>query len=172
MFHYVSGFFGYMLLGFYFRKFGRDLTWGKTLAAAVPLWAVGYALVWTPFYLRIPDAAGYPASGSYALAVGLETSWDFLSTGVAMTGLAYFLVIRKFVADGAFYQRVVRPLADASYGTYLIHMLVLAEVVAFLQPRLTAPLAIAATAVVSFVVSSLVSMLLRRIPRLGAWLCG
>ena len=172
MFHYVSGFFGYMLLGFYFRKFGQELTWGKTLAAAVPLWAVGYALVWTPFYLRIPDAAGYPASGSYALAVGLETSWDFLSTGVAMTGLAYFLVIRKFVADGAFYQRVVRPLADASYGTYLIHMLVLAEVVAFLQPRLTAPLAIAATAAVSFAVSSLISMLLRRIPRVGAWLCG
>ena len=97
MFHYVSGFFGYMLLGFYFRKFGTD---------------------------------------------------------------------------GAFYQRVVRPLADASYGTYLIHMLVLAEVVAFLQPRLTAPLAIAATAAVSFVVSSLASMLLRRIPRLGVWLCG
>lgn len=51
-------------------------------------------------------------------------------------------------------------------------MLVLAEVCDLLKPRLTVPLAIGATALVSFVVASLLSMVLRRIPRVGHWLCG
>lgn len=51
-------------------------------------------------------------------------------------------------------------------------MLVLAEVCNLLKSRLTAPLAIGATALVSFAVASLLSMALRRIPHVGHWLCG
>ena len=139
---------------------------------AAPLWGVGYLAVAVPFLLRIPDAAGYPVAAPYATAVSLETSWEFCSAGVALTVVAYFLVIRKLTADGAFYRRVIRPLAEASYGTYLMHMLVLAEVCDLLKPCLTAPLAIGATALVSFAVASLLSMALRRIARVGHWLCG
>lgn len=171
-FQYVSGFFGYMLLGFWFRKFAPALSWRRTLAVAAPLWGVGYLAVALPFLLRIPDAAGYPVAAPYATAVSLEMSWEFCSTGVALTVAAYFLVIRKLTADGAFYRCVIRPLAEASYGTYLMHMLVLAEVCDLLKPRLTTPLAILATALVSFLATSLLSMALRRIPRVGAWLCG
>lgn len=171
-FQYVSGFFGYMLLGFWFRKFAAEMSWRRTLAVSAPLWAVGYLAAAVPFYLRIPVGAGYPVNAPYAAAVDLEMSWEFCSTGVALTVAAYFLVIRKLTADGAFYRRVIRPLSEASYGTYLLHMLVLAEVSGFLCPRLTAPLAIVATALISFVVSSIMSLCLRRIPRVGAWLCG
>lgn len=171
-FQYVSGFFGYLLLGFWFRKFAPKLSWQKTLAVAAPLWAVGYLAVAEPFFLRIPDAAGYPVEAPYATAVSLEMSWEFCSTGVALTVAAYFLVIRKLTADGFFYRHMIRPLSEASYGTYLLHMLVLAEVCERLNPRLTAPLAILGTAAVSFVLSSFVSMALRRIPRVGKWLCG
>lgn len=172
MFHYVSGFFGYMLIGFYMRKFAGAWSWGRTLSCAIPLWLVGYATVFIPFFVRIPDGMGYPVSAPYAMAVSLEVSWDFASTGVALTALAYFLVIRKFVAEGSFYRHVIRPLADASYGTYLIHMLVLAEVSEWLNPRVTAPVAIMGTAFVTFVAASLLSMGLKRIPKLGPYLCG
>lgn len=172
MFHYVSGFFGYMLFGFYMRKFANEWSWRRTLSYALPLWVIGYASVFIPFFLRIPDAAGYPVSASYATAVSLEVSWDFNSTGVAMTAFAYFLVIRKLTAQGAFYQRIIRPLADASYGTYLIHMLVLAEVCEWMNAHVIAPLAIFGTALLTFVVASILSMVLRRIPRLGPYLCG
>ncbi len=171
-FQYVSGFFGYMLLGFWFRKFAAEMSWRKTLAVSAPLWVVGYLAAAIPFYLRIPDSAGYPVNAPYAAAVDLEMSWEFCSTGVALTVAAYFLVIRKFTAGGAFYRRVIRPLSEASYGTYLLHMLVLAEVSELFNPRLTAPLAIVATAIISFVASSIISICLRRIPRVGAWLCG
>ena len=172
MFHYVSGFFGYMLLGFYFRKFAAPLTWSRTLAFALPLWLIGYALVFFPFFLRLPGEGHYPFLASYATAVSLETSWDFVSTGVAMTALAYFLIIRKFAAPNFFYRHIIQPLSEASYGTYLIHMLIMAEVYNFTLPNLTAPLAILATALSTFILSSLISMLLRRIPRLGTILCG
>ncbi len=172
MFHYVSGFFGYMLIGFYMRKFAGAWSWRRTLSCAIPLWLVGYAAVFIPFFVRIPDGMGYPVSAPYAMAVSLEVSWDFASTGVALTALAYFLVIRKFVAEGSFYRHVIRPLADASYGTYLIHMLVLAEVSEWLNPRVTAPVAIMGTAFVTFVAASLLSMGLKRIPKLGPYLCG
>ena len=46
-FQYVSGFFGYMLLGFWFRKFAGEIPRGRTLAAAPPLWGVGYLAVCT-----------------------------------------------------------------------------------------------------------------------------
>lgn len=99
-------------------------------------------------------------------------SWEFCSTGVALTVAAYFLVIRKLTADGFFYRRVIRPLSEASYGTYLLHMLVLAEMCELLKPRLATAFAIPAIAVSSFVLSSFASMALRRIPRVGKWLCG
>ncbi len=172
MFHYVSGFFGYMLLGFYMRKFASEWSWRRTLSCAVPLWIVGYAIVFLPFFVRIPSVAGYPVDAPYATAVSLEVSWDFVSTGVAMTALAYFLVIRKFTSDGAFYRRLIRPLSDASYGTYLIHMLVLAEVCKWMNENLTAPLAIAGTALTTFIITSILSMVLRRIPKVGKYLCG
>ena len=172
MFHYVSGFFGYMLLGFYFRKFAAPDTWPRTLTLALPLWLIGYALVFFPFFLRLPSEGHYPFLASYATAVSLETSWDFASTGVALTALAYFLIIRKFAADGFFYRRIIQPLSEASYGTYLIHMLIMAEVYNLTLPTLTAPLAIFATALSTFILSSLISILIRRIPRLGSYLCG
>ena len=40
MFHYVSGFIGYMLLGFWFRRFAPEFSWRRTLAVAVPADAV------------------------------------------------------------------------------------------------------------------------------------
>ena len=169
--YYVSGFFGYLLLGLYFRRFVPELSWRRTLALAVPLWIVGMAIVGGVFYARIPGPP-FPVTRPYALAVSLEASWEFCSTGVALTVAAYFLVLRKLNAAGWFHARIVRPLAEASYGTYLLHMLVLTSVVAFYRPRLDTPLTIAATAATSFVISSLASCLLRRIPVVGRFIAG
>lgn len=169
-FQYVGGFIGYLLLGFWFRKFAPVLSWRRTLAWAVPLWVVGMLVCALPFYSRIPAVNGYPASAPYATAVFMEMSWEFCSTGVLMTVIAYFLIIRKFTFDGAFYVRLIRPLSEASYETYLMHMLILVVVGGWLKPRLATPLAILAIALVTFFAASVVSLALRRIPRLGRYL--
>lgn len=171
-FQYVSGFFGYMLLGLYFRKFVPELTWHRTLSIALPLWLVGYAIVGTLFYFRIPGDGVFPVTRPYSAAVDLEMSWEFCSTGVAMTVIGYFLVIRKLSHVGRFYSKVIRPLSEVSYGTYLMHILVLVELTGWLKGVLPTPLAIVATAVGSFAVSSAAGMLIRRVPVVGKFIVG
>lgn len=164
-FHYVSGFVGYMLLGLYFRRFVAEGSWRETLATAFPLALTGWLAVAVPFYLRIANYGEvFPVTAPYAAAVDLETSWEFCSTGVALTVFAYFLVIRKLTSDGRFYRWVIRPLADASYGVYLVHILILVPVMAYLSPRVGTGTAILGTAVVTFVLSSLAVMVVRLVP--------
>ena len=167
-FHYVSGFLGYMLLGFWFRKFAAARTWARTLGTALPLWLAGVAIIGVPFFLYTDK---FPFSAPYAHAVKMEMSIEYCSLGVALTTIAAFMVVRKLDFAGAFYRRVVRPVSEASYGMYLLHMFILTPAFAALNPHLPTPLTIAATASVAFAVSAGAAMALRRIPGVGKWIC-
>lgn len=168
-FHYVSGFLGYVLLGFYFRRFVPELSWGRTLSVALPLWCIGVAIFGGVFYWRIPEC---PFTKPYAFAVDLEMSIEYCSFGVALAVIGAFIMFMKCSAAGGFYSKFVRPLSEASYGTYLLHMFVLSPFLGIFQHRLSAPYAIIATAASSFIVSSVISVAIRRIPLLGRWICG
>ena len=167
-FHYVSGFVGYMLLGFWFRRFAAPRGWTKTLSSALPMWLLGVAIVGFPFF-GYPDGK-FPFSAPYSAAVRMEMSIEYCSLGVALTTVAAFMVFRKISFGGAFYRRVVRPVSEASYGMYLMHMFFLAPVSAVLIPRLSTPLAIAATAAASFAASAITALVVRRLPVVGKWL--
>ena len=167
-FHYVSGFIGYMLLGLWFRKFAAERSWTRTLAKALPLWMAGVAIIGFPFFFYTDK---FPFSAPYAHAVKMEMSIEYCSLGVALATIAAFMVMRKMDFGGAFYRRVVRPVSEVSYGMYLLHMFILTPVSAALIPRLSTPLAIAATAAVSFSLSAVASLALRRIPVVGKWIC-
>ena len=97
-------------------------------------------------------------------------SWEFCSLGVALTTLAYFLLIRRFTAEGVFYLRVIRPLSEVSYGTYLVHIFFLVLVMPILKPSVPTPVAIFGAAVLTFAGSSFFSILLRRLPVVGRWM--
>lgn len=166
-FHYVSGFMGYVLVGFYIRKFTPQLSWKRTLQISLPLWVSGWLFICAVFLCRIPSESGWPVKGPLSLALDLELGWRTCTTGVAMTAIAAFLVIRKFTADGWFYRRVIKPLASASYGTYLVHMLVLPAVLGWFRPHCCTPVAMVLGGISSFVLSSAISMILQRIPKIG-----
>ena len=167
-FHYVSGFVGYMLLGFWFRKFAAERNWANTLAKAMPLWIAGVAVIGLPFFFYVE---GFPFFAPYAHAVKMEMSIEYCSLGVALTTIGVFMIMRKFNFGGAFYDRVVRPVSEASYGMYLLHMFILAPVSARLIPHLSTPLAILTTAAITFAASAFLALLLRRMPVVGKWLC-
>ena len=167
-FHYVSGFVGYMLLGLWFRKFSAERSWARTLASAAPMWIAGVAIIGIPFYSY---ACKFPFSAPYFHAVRMEMSIEYCSAGVALTTIAAFMVLRKFNSGGAVYRFAVRPLSEASYGMYLLHMFILAPVSAALIPRLPTPLAIVATALATFAASALAAFALRRMPVVGKWIC-
>ena len=170
-FQYVSGFFGYMLIALYFRKFVPELSWRKTLAVALPLFAAGFAIMAGGFYFRLPDG-GFPVRAPYAAVVDIEMSIEYCSIGVAAAVVGLFLIVQKFTADGAFYRSVIVPVSEASYGTYLIHMIALAPVSAALKGVVPMPLAVMAVASIAFISSSLVSFAVRKIPFIGKYLMG
>ena len=128
----------------------------------------GVVIIGLPFFFYTDK---FPFSAPYAHAVKMEMRIEYCSLGVALTTIAAFMVVRKLNLGGVFYRRVVRPISEASYGMYLLHMLILTPVSAALIPQLPTPLAIAFTAAVSFSLSALAALLLRRLPVIGKWIC-
>jgi surface polysaccharide O-acyltransferase-like enzyme len=171
-FQYVGGFFGYMLMALYIRRFVPEFSWRKTLAFALPLFASGLAVMAGGFYLRIPGDGAYPVHEPYAAAVDLEMSIEYCSLGVAAAAAALFVLSRKFTAGGFLYRRIVLPASEASFGAYLIHILVLVPVSSALKGVMPMPICVFAVAAISFLVSIAVSCAVRRLPLVGKWLMG
>lgn len=168
MFHYVSGFAGYMLLGLWFRRFAPAAGLRKTLAKAIPMWIAGAALLGGPFFFFAPS---FPFNAPYSAAVEMERSIEFNSIGVALATIALFMVFRKFDGEGWVYRNIVRPVSEASYGMYLMHMFILVPVFKFASPHLATPLAICVSALIAFALSAAASIAIRRIPAVGKWIC-
>lgn len=185
LFYYVSGFFGYLLLGLYFRKFVGELSWKKTLAVAVPVFLAGSSIGIFGFLRRVwGDSCGvFPIEGPVGLAALWETTWLNDSLGVALMAVGWILIFRKIRNRGVFYDKVVLPVSKASYGMYLTHMLVLASVASWMRDSLslgtegvlgiwTTPVQIISTALVTYVCVAVLCIFLQKIPKVGRWLIG
>jgi surface polysaccharide O-acyltransferase-like enzyme len=182
-FYYMSGFIGYLLLGLYFRKFVGELSWKKTLAIAVPCYLAGFAITFVGFIWRVNETAAgvFPVGGLVEKAVWWETTWCNDTIGVALMAIAWILLIKKIKADGKFYQKVLLPVSKASYGMYLMHLLILVPICGMFRNMLgsgaegilgvwTTPVEILASAAVAFVCTAIVSVIIRRIPKIGEYI--
>ena len=185
LFYYLSGFIGYLLLGLYLRRFVGNLSWGKTLAVALPAWLVGFAICFSGFIVMVMnDAAGqFPIEGPTGLAAAWETTWINDTAGVFLMTIGWILVFRKINAGGWFYRNVLLPISKASYGMYLCHMIALAFFSGWLRESLgtgvdgqlgiwTTPVQILLTALLTFATVALFSVAVQRIPKLGKWVVG
>ena len=183
VFYYFSGFMGYLLLGLYFRRFVGELSWKKTLLIALPCYIAGFAITFGGFLYRVYETAAgvFPVEGLVEKAVWWETTWCNDTLGVALMAVAWILVIKKIKAEGKFYQKVLLPVSKASYGMYLMHLLILVPVSGAVRNILgsgtegvlgfwTTPVEIMISAVVAFVCTALVSVLLRRVPKIGQYI--
>ena len=184
-FYYVSGFIGYLLLGLYFRKFAGEYSWKKTLALAIPLYLAGFAVTAGGFYRRVMHSSGgmFPSGGDVSVAVGWETSWGYDTIDVVMMAIGLILIFRKIHSEGEFYSNVLRPVSEASYGMYLVHMLLLPLFFSLFHGWLgfgpngvlgfwTTPVEILLTAAVTFVTTAVIAVKVRRIPKAGNILMG
>lgn len=185
LFYYLSGFIGYLLLGLYLRRFVGNLSWGKTLAVALPAWLAGFAICFGGFIVMVMnDAAGqFPIEGPTGLAAAWETTWINDTAGVFLMTIGWILVFRKINAGGWFYRTVLLPISKASYGMYLCHMIALAFFSGWLRESLgtgvdgqlgiwTTPVQILLTALLTFATVALFCVAVRRIPKLGKWVVG
>ena len=185
LFYYLSGFIGYLLLGLYLRRFVGNLSWGKTLAVALPAWLAGFAICFGGFIVMVMnDAAGqFPIEGPTGLATAWETTWINDTAGVFLMTIGWILVFRKINAGGWFYRTVLLPISKASYGMYLCHMIALAFFSGWLRQALgtgvdgqlgiwTTPVQILLTALITFATVALFCVAVQRIPKLGKWVVG
>lgn len=185
LFYYLSGFIGYLLLGLYLRRFVGNLSWGKTLAVALPAWLAGFAICFGGFTVMVMnDAAGqFPIEGPTGLAAAWETTWINDTAGVFLMTIGWILVFRKINAGGWFYRNVLLPISKASYGMYLCHMIALAFFSGWLRQSLglgldgqlgiwTTPVQILLTALITFATVALFCVAVQRIPKLGKWVVG
>ena len=185
LFYYVSGFVGYLLLGLYFRKFVGELSWKKTLGIGLPLFLAGFALCMLGFLSRVQaDAHGiFPVEGPVGLAAQWEGPWLNDTLGVALMAVGWILLFRKIRRGGRFYEKVLLPVSEASYGMYLCHLFVLGAISSWLRGALglgtdgalgawTTPVQILATAILSFAAVALLCVLVRKIPKVGKWIVG
>lgn len=185
LFYYLSGFIGYLLLGLYLRRFVGNLSWGKTLAVALPAWLAGFAICFGGFIVMVMNDAGgqFPIEGPTGLAAAWETTWINDSAGVFLMTIGWILVFRKINAGGWFYRTVLLPISKASYGMYLCHMIALAFFSGWLRESLgtgvngqlgiwTTPVQILLTALFTFATVALFCVAVQRIPKLGKWVVG
>ena len=185
LFYYLSGFIGYLLLGLYFRKFVGELSWKKTLAVALPCWVAGFAIVFGGFLRRVSETSEgvFPTEGIIDLAVYWETTWCNDTIGVALMTIAWILLFKKTTSAGCFYNKVLLPVSKASYGIYLAHLLVLVPVCGAIREWLgsaetgvlgvwTTPVEIVVSAITAFCLTSILAVIVQRIPKVGKYIAG
>ena len=201
LFYYVSGFVGYLLLGVFVKRFVPAGRLVKALGWT--LFLFGFILQCFGFLQRIVASGSFPVEGSVELAVSWECAIAFCGLPVAMTTLGLVLVFRSICRsepsscpsepsschserseESIFYKYIIKPLSEAGYGMYLMHMLVLGTVSAWIRgwlgvgadgllgPVWTTPVEILGTALISFVIVGLIAVALRRIPKAGKWIMG
>lgn len=160
--YYVSGFVGYVVAAHYIRTY---IDWGvaKTLAIALPILAVGYAITAIPFYAAIPDS--YPVRASIDLAVDMELSWVFASLGVALQTLAVFLIFRLFKRPCRLYP-LFAHISKRSYGIYLGHMFVLVPVFGWVNSwGIATPLVMVISAILTMIITAILVEIVSLLPK-------
>lgn len=184
-FYYVSGFIGYLLVGLYFRRFVGELSWKRTLAIAIPSYLVGFAVVFGGFLRRVFEMTEgvFPVEGLVGKAMWWETTWCNDTVGVALMTVAWILLFKKIKCEGKFYHKVLLPVSKASYGVYLLHLLLLVPISGAIREWLglglegklgvwTSPVQIIASAVLGFCASVVIAVVLQKIPKVGKYIIG
>lgn len=182
-FYYMSGFIGYLLLGLYFRRFVGELSWKKTLAISIPCYLAGFAVAFIGFLGRVYETADgtFPVGGLVEKAVWWETTWINDTIGVALMAIAWILIIRKIKCEGRFYKNVLLPVTKASYGIYLMHLLLLVPICSLFRSKLglgtegllgfwTTPVQILGAATIGFICTAIVAVIIHKIPKIGKYI--
>lgn len=111
-FYYFNGFIGYLVLGFYIKKYGA-----LPMPCALLVFAVGYAVTAGVFCSRIETSSMVPQ---------LELSWGFCTTNVALMAYGLFSMFMHIPSRNPnAFSRLMQDISVRSYGIYLAHIMLL-----------------------------------------------
>lgn len=156
MFHYISGFIGYIVLAHYLIRFPLNWSWSKIIVVAIPMWTIGYVITLLGF---IMTQKYYP--GDYAK---LEIVWYFCGINVLMMTFPFFTIIQKIKIKSS---PALKKLASLTFGIYLCHFLIALICYDYIYVHVPIPswLQIPLIASVAFLFSAVVSWGLSKLPK-------
>lgn len=112
MLYYFTGFAGYLILGFYIKKFDF-----KSLIVPIILLIIGYVFTTYLYCSRINTATN---------VADLELPWQFCSTNVAFMSFGIFMLFKAIRWKGENkFGHLLSNIAARSYGMYLAHIMIL-----------------------------------------------
>lgn len=110
--YYYTGFVGYLLLGYYLKKYGR-----LSILTSSILLLVGYGVTAYIFCSRIDTTLTVDK---------LELSWQFCTFNVMAASVGLFSLFQAITAKGtSAFGRLMTNVSNLSYGMYLGHIIVL-----------------------------------------------
>ena len=151
-FYYVSGFVGYIVLGHYIKE---HVNWSarKTFSICIPILFACYAFQVWRFYQR-----SFMVDTPAELEMHLQN--DTILAGIMSA--CTFLLFRCIKTPGRAYG-MVKSISKASYGMYLMHMLMLPAIFHLLIRCLTVPFAIIFTALLTYAASWCISFVIGKL---------
>ncbi len=155
VFHYLSGFLGYALLGHYLKKYPRTWSMTKTVTLCAVMWVVGYAISFGGFHfvkINFPDNFNM-----------LEIPWMYTSFNVVLMTLPFFLLIQRLNPKP---RKLITLISDYSFGIFLAHFIVVHLSYEFVIRYISIPpfLQLFVAFVIGFVLTTLLVAMLRKIP--------
>lgn len=183
MLYYFGGFIGYLLLGHMVQKEWSVQNWGRTLAIALPAFAVGclgtfigYRLIqtgavhadlslWGKVAMACnPQQAGMPYEASHELCL------LYCTPNVALVVLAMLLVFRKWNTAELRTRALLAQCTACGFGIYLVHYFYVGPVnmlVAYLG--IPIPLVLLVSTILTFAITWLTVTLIRKLPGARYW---
>lgn len=161
LFHYVSGYVGYVLMAHYIRTY-LDWSWKRTLQIALPLLLAGYAICVYSFYTR---------SFTVDEVRLLELSWQTTSIAPVVMSFGAFMLIKKIGCGTGKVYASIRSISVNSYGMYLMHMMMLPALFSVIDSLCPTALTILLTALSTYALCYVVTRILSLF-RWGRYLVG
>lgn len=127
----------------------------KTLIISIPLFLAGYAMCVYSFYNR---------SFYVDCVEDLEHGWDNTGMATVMMAIGAFMLIKKITYSKGFLYKLVKDISLKSYGMYLVHMMFLPFIYAYLSSVLPTPWTIFLSVLITYVVSYLAVKIISFIP--------
>lgn len=112
LFYYFAGFNGYLLLGHYLCKYVK-LSLMHTLAVAIPLLVVGYAVNLSGYLHILSLPSPTPQQ--------VELFWTYCTPNVLCMTVAVFLMVRFVRIDNPRIVSLLKNLTFCGFGIYMIH---------------------------------------------------
>lgn len=165
-FYYFAGFNGYLLLGHFLSKEVKEWSRTKTLAVALPLFAIGYIVTYTGFKFMTADPN--------CTEQEMELFFLYCSPNVALMTIAVFLTVRRVKISAPKIVGIFANITKCGLGIYLIHYFVVGLGYG-IADALSIPISIKipVTAVIVFVISwAFVAVFYKLSPKASKWIFG